>query len=302
MRSTRAALSVATMRPTRFLYRVAAAGSTAAVALVAPSTTLGADAVYGGATRSGHPIVLKSDSQSTTLRSLVLSWRAECDDGSWMPGGGALTPVEVEPGFEPSASELLTSVNGKGRFKGTQLASRDLGSVAAAITVEVQGKLKPNRASGSIDVEVQIIDKASGVAATSCNAKQSWSASHSAGTVYGGATSQGAPIVMRLNAARKRVNDVYVTWSAGCTEGGFIVPDRFGNFPVKPTGAFGDPFDFTVPIDGGGSRTFGYALAGKIGKTSAKGTLQVKVTDTDAAGTPGGVCDTGGLKWKVTST
>src|SRR5918994_5693874 len=160
MRPARSARSVATMRPGHLPHRFVAAGFTVAATLVAPTTALAADAVYGGSSRDTDAIVLKSDAKSTTLRSIVISWRATCDDGSWIPRGGTLTPAKPEPGFEPDPSELLVSQNAKGRFKGTQLSTRDFGDVAAGITVDIQGKLKPDRASGTVKVNVAIVDNA----------------------------------------------------------------------------------------------------------------------------------------------
>ncbi len=297
------ARSVAAMRLLHSSPRLAAAELTLAAVLGAPSTAFAADAVYGGGARSGQPIVLKSDAESTTLRSLTIGWIATCDDGSFVPGGGTLTPTKATPGFQPSSSELMVSRNAKGRFHGVQLANRDLGSSAAAITVNVVGKLEPGRASGTIKVEVAIIDKATNVAVTTCRVNDRFSVSREAGIVYGGTTSQGTPIVLRLHADRSRVSDVFVSWVAPCAPGGaFHVSDALVNFPVKSSGAFGNRFEAEFPADGGANRHYAYAFSGKLSKISAKGKLQVKVDETDAAGAATYSCDTGAMTWKVTSS
>ena len=299
----RRARSVATMRPAHLPHRFVAAGFTVAATLVAPTTALAADAVYGGSSRDKDAIVLKTDAQSTTLRSIVIGWRATCDDGSWIPGGGTLTPAVPEPGFEPDPSELLVSQNGKGRFKGTQLSTRDFGDVAAGISVEIQGKLKPDRATGTVKVKVAIIDKATGVAVTNCRVTQNWSASHAPGTVYGGTTSQGAPVVLRLVGSRKRVSDIFLSWSGPCTpSGSYWSREHLGNFNVKANGSFGNPFSDELPLEDGGKRAYDYTFTGKLSKAAGKGRLQFKISETDAAGVAGSSCDTGAVTWKVAST
>jgi hypothetical protein len=194
------------------------------------------------------------------------------------------------------------SRNANGRFRGTQVAVADLGAALAVIEVKVDGKLAQTRASGTLSAVVKISDKASGAAVTSCQTgSQRWSAARAPGIVYGGATSQGEPFVVRLDARRTRVNDVRTTWRAPCSPSGgfFRVPEHFVNFPLKRTGGFGNPMTGEFPIDAGGKRRYDYTFAGRVSRRSAKGTLRVKVAETDAAGAPVDSCDTGGLSWKA---
>jgi hypothetical protein len=275
----------------------AAAGATAAVLAASPSA-LAADAVYGGSSPGGDPIVVKADPKATELRSVAISWRAVCDDGSGFPGSTLLTPVKPVPGFSPGPDELIVSRNAKGRFQGVQLTGATNGADVAAVQVEVAGRLKGARASGTLSAIVKIRDEA-GASLGSCQASQRWTATRAAGLIYGGTTSQGQPFVARLDAKRKRVNDVLTTWVAPCREGYFRVPDHWGNFAVKRTGSFGNPFTDDVSLDGGAKRHFDYRFAGKLSRTSAKGTLQVKIADTDASGAATDSCDTGGVTWKA---
>jgi hypothetical protein len=149
---------------------------------------------------------------------------------------------------------------------------------------------------------VKIVDKATGADITSCQTGNLlWSASRAPGLIYGGTTSQGEPVVVRLNTRRKQVSDFLTTWNASCmpSQGFFRVPDRFTRFAVKSTGRFGNPFTDDVAMDAGGKVHFDYALAGRVTKTTAKGTLQVKVSETDANGAATDSCDTGGVTWKA---
>jgi hypothetical protein len=290
--------SVAAMRPS-LLRLTAAAGATAAV-LATSSSARAADAVYGGTAGSGDPIVVKADPKASELRSVIVSWRAACADGMGYPGSGELTPTEPTAGFAPGPLDLLISRNAKGRFKGTQHGSADLGDAVAAVVVDVEGKLKGTRASGTLSAVVKIADKATGADITSCQTgTRRWAASRAPGIVYGGVTSQNEPMVVRLNARRQRVNDVITTWVAPCTQGFFRVPEHFVNFAVKSTGRFGNPFSADFPMDAGGNRRYAYSITGRVTKAAAKGTLQVKVSETDANGATTDGCDTGGVTWKA---
>src|SRR4051812_47852637 len=114
MRAREGARSVAAMRPS-LLPGLAVA----ALAATAAAPAYAKEGVYGGTTNSGDAIVLKTDKNGTTLKSVVISWRATCADGTGFPDGGELAAAEAVPGFVPGASELLMSANAKGRFEGT---------------------------------------------------------------------------------------------------------------------------------------------------------------------------------------
>jgi hypothetical protein len=95
---------------------------------------------------------------------------------------------------------------------------------------------------------------------------------------------------------------VLTMWFAPCTPSGtFVAPDHLVRFPVKPTGAFGNPFEYDVTMTTGGKRHFAYAFSGRVTSRATTGRLQVKVSDTDAAGAAAGSCDSGPLTWKATT-
>jgi hypothetical protein len=278
-----------------------AAAGTAAAVLAVPHPARAADAVYGGSAHDGHAVVVKADAKATKLKSIAVSWSASCADGDDFPLAIELTAVKPAPGFAPSGDELLMSRNAKRRFKGTQLASFSTDTRNAAVQVTVDGKLAGRRAGGRLSALVKISDRATGAELTSCQATQRWDAMRRPGVVYGGTTSQGEPFVVRLNATRKRVNDVLTGWHADCSQGGFGGPDRIGNFAVKRSGAFGNPFSADTTMDAGEKLHFDYAFAGRLSAKQVRGTLQVKVAITDPAGTPVDSCDTGGLTFKATT-
>jgi hypothetical protein len=287
------------MRPSSLLHLTAAASTTAAVLAASPPARA-ADAVYGGTTRDNDPIVVKV-AKNGKLSALGVSWVAGCAGGTGFADSGQLTPATAAPGFQPTDHELLMERNAKGRFAGTRLSTRDMGAVSAGIVTTIDGKLTKKAAHGTLSAKVTIVDTASGNTVDTCTlGKRSWKAARAPGVIYGGSTSQGEPLVLRLNAARRKVDDLIFAWEASCTpDGAFRFNEDFYNWKVKSTGAFGGPVTADVAIDGGGQRHFDYSLGGRVGSSKAKGTIHAKFNDVDAAGTQGRMCDTGNVTWSA---
>jgi hypothetical protein len=281
------------------------AGGAAALAMTlgaAPAASA-ADAVFGGSTSASEAIVIKADKTAKKLRSAVIGWSAKCGDGMYFDLATELTPSSASPGFSPEPSDLLVSRNRKGSFAGTQLAGQDLGDATAAVKVTLTGRLRPKSASGTLSADVTIIENAGGNTQTTCRTgRLSWKATRAPGRVYGGRTSQEEPVVAKIDAKRKRVTDLLVSWHGDCVPSGFArFSDALRNFPAASTGRFGDRWNQTVNLSEGGKRTFDYSVAGKLGRRSARGTLRIAITDADAAGATTASCDTGGVTWKATT-
>lgn len=281
----------------------------AAVALI---TTLGtapgalaADAIYGGSTTGSEPIVVNADKAGKRLRTAVVAWRADCsDDGSYFSNGSTLTPTNSAPGFSPGPRDLSTSRNGKRRFAGRQQVAFDLGESVAAVAVTFDGRLGAKAASGTLSAKVTIVERASGNQVATCDTgRLRWKASRAPGRVFGGTTSQDQPVVARLDAKRKRVANLLVSWEpSSCQpEGGYHFWEHLSNFSLKPSGSFTDSWDSTEPMSDGGSARTTYALAGRVSRLTARGTMRFGVTWLDAAGATQRSCDSGGLRWKATT-
>jgi hypothetical protein len=286
------------MFPTRSLL----VGGAAVLVLAAAPPALAADAVFGGTTSVGEPIVLKSDAKLAALTSAVIGWHAKCDDGSGFPGATALTPTTATPGFNPQYHDLLMSRNAKGKFAGEQLYGAGGSSTVAAVVVDVAGRLTATKASGTLSAMVKLTDAATGNSAGACSTGTlRWKASRAPGSIFGGSTSQEYPLVLRVDAARKHVSDLITSWDTHtCTPAGsYSVPEHLGNFALKSTGAFAAAWSDASPMNGGGKEGVSYQLAGRVKRTAAKGTLHVAFTDTDAAGAQTLACDSGGIAWKA---
>jgi hypothetical protein len=192
--------------------------------------------------------------------------------------------------------------NAKGRFTGVEALGKQNDTMTAMASVTVTGRLGRTTASGTLSATVKITDNATGAAAGACQTGTlRWSAARAPGTVYGGSTTRGAPVVVHVLPKQRRVHDVLMDWDTqSCTDGSYSeYPDVFVGFPMSRTGAFGNPFSYTARYSDGTKRAFSYDLRGRVTKTSAHGTLHVTTADTDAAGAPGATCDSGTIAWQA---
>jgi hypothetical protein len=262
-----------------------------------------ADAVYGGSTNRYEPIVVNADKAGKKLRSAVIAWKADCGgDNGYFADGSAVTATKRSPGFSAGAGDLVMSRNGKRRFAGTQQLGFSSDTEAAAVMIKFQGKLGAKTASGTLSATVAIADLATRTQIATCQTgRMRWKATRSPGRVYGGKTSQNQPVVARLDAKRKRVTDLLVSWeSSGCQpEGRVHFGEGLSNFDLASTGRFGDTWDASEATSDGGKAQTSYALAGRVSRRSASGTLHFGVTWLDAAGATTQSCDSGNLTWKA---
>jgi hypothetical protein len=286
-----------------FITRVAGFAITAVV-VITPAPALAGDAVYGGSTSAGAAIVIHADKKAKKLRSAVVSWKAACDDGRRFPVAVELEAVKAEAGFVPGFRELGTARNGKGRFAGIQLGGLDLGDSFAALKASYSGNLSEKRASGKLDATITVVDRASQATVATCRTGSvRYSATRSPGRVFAGSTSQDHPIVVRLDAKRRKVANLLFGWeSSTCTpEDVYINADEgFSDFPLSG-GRFGDAFDMGYTPDEGGEGKVSFDITGRVARTRASGSLRVNLTETDPAGTVTTACDSGIVPWDAVS-
>ena len=281
----------------------AAAATTVALMLAAPSWAHARSAVFGGSTNAGEAIVLTTDARMTRLKSAVIAWDAECDDGRGFRASVQLTAVAASAGFDPGARELATSRNGKRRFAGTQVAGFDLGDQLAVVTVRLAGRFRAAKASGTLSADVSIVDNASRASGGCRTGTVRWAATRSPGRIYGGKTSQEEPLVLRVDAGHKNVSDVITGWDTpSCTSPDhyFTLGETFRSFPLSG-GHFGHDWGERYSREDGGTMDFVYALEGDVTRRSAHGSLHVTVTGTDAAGATDLTCDTDSVTWTAVS-
>jgi hypothetical protein len=280
------------------IFRSALAAAVAAGLALAPSA-LARGPVYGGSTRAAHAIVLRTDAKAKKLKSAVIAWSADCKDGNYWADGSDLTVVRADPGFSPDPDELAVTRNARGRFSGRQAFASSAGDLTGHVTVEVAGRVKGNAASGTLHASVSLVDDSGNVQNACDSGTIRWTAKRAPGRIYGGATSQDAPMVLRLNRAGRNVSDLMTGWGARCVpDGAMSIGDRLTDFPIK-NHRFGDAFSRDYSLDDGSKRTFAYKIAGKLARTKASGSLRVKVTQTDPTGAQTLSCDSGTVTWKA---
>jgi hypothetical protein len=257
-----------------------------------------AGAVYGGSTSAHEPIVLRADRTGQRLRSAVMSWEAQCNDGAIFPLAAELPAVAPSPGISGGGFELLMSRNAKGRFTGVQVVSFQLGSGTADVLVRFAGKLRARSASGTLSADASIRDDGGNEVDACDTGTIKWNASRSPGRLFAGKTSQDEPIVVRLDAARTRVRNVLVGWqTAACRPEGFArFGESFTDFPLRG-GRFGDAFEESLEEADGGKVRFTMDLAGRVLRRSASGRLQATITSTDPAGATRLSCDSSTVTW-----
>ena len=282
--------------------RVAATLALTTFPLAAASPAPAAGGVFGGATSGDEAIVVETDRTAKRLRGAVVAWVAPCEDGRRFSDASSLEPVAAEPGFTPGADDLVVTRNRRGRFSGTQTTVHRTDAVSIVAELELSGRLRTRRASGTLAATATVVDRASGDVVTTCGSgSQSWSASRSPGRIFGGRTAQDEPVVARLDRKRRRLTDLRVGWeTAGCQP-----PDRylrlgehFVDVAVRSR-RFGGSFDESYPIEGGGAIAFAYELSGSVARRTLRGRLRVSVNETDAAGATTVTCDSGQVRWKA---
>ena len=284
----------------RALARCAAAAPAAALLLLSTAQAGAADRVYGGSTRAQEPIVVQTSANGAKLKSMVIAWEARCGDGEYFVDTGRRPVERLTVGFDqPGPNSLVMSRNANGRFRGVQVAARDLGDgLVARFETTVTGTVGRSSAKGTLSAEVKIFSAADGSQRDTCRTGSlSWGASRRPGVIFGGATSQQEPVVVRLDAARRRVATFLFGWDSQRCEppGGFRIGDALTNFRISG-GRFGDSFEQRFPITGG-ERRFTYDVRGRVQRTRASGTFSVGLSETGPDGQA--TCQTGRVTWSA---
>jgi hypothetical protein len=258
---------------------------------------------YGGATSQDSPVVVQLSRDRKRVASTGVHWEAACASGMSVTYGGTLKPTGPAPAVIPPDTHFFTPkpVSKSGSFSGSSVGNLDFNTHQGNVTQEVRGKLGAKKGSGTWHAHVDVIEKATGNKVDDCDTGAlKWSAPGPQDLVYGGATSAGEPFVLIMRKDRKEVAELRIGWSAPCDPSGFFqIGDDLVRFPTSRTGAFGDVFTQTFPADGGGTNVFDYSIAGKVGKTKASGTFQVKLTRKDSAGTVTQTCDQGTVRFSA---
>lgn len=283
--------------PTRLVNRARPA---AAPAVARPLTT------YGGSSSQQAPFALIVSKDHKRLVSVLLHADAPCPDGSRVIESGA---ASIEPPGGPrGGGRNLFSGNrlprsGSFRVKGTALEAYG-GTLYGKLSETLAGKVKGNRAKGTFRMTVQVVDGATGAVQQTCETGAlGWRASAVPGKVYAGLTAGFRPVVVELSADRSVVSDLRIGWDAVCQpEGGLLIGDDVGGFPVDTSGHFGHAFGVgPFVLDGGDSVAAHYDVGGRLTSTRARGTFAATFTRTAPDGTVQSTCSRAAEAWTARS-
>jgi len=271
-----------------------------ASSLFAAPPALARGMVFGGSTSNEQAIVLRADAKAQKLKSAVIAWEATCQGDRGYADSADVTAVAADAGFQPGGDDLALSRNARGRFTGMQLRTESLGDLSAGILVQMSGRMRAKRASGTMSADVVVLDATGAVQDRCTTGPVRWSATSAPGRVFGGVTSQVEPVVVRLDRSGRRVDDFMLGWgSETCVPDGYInFGDSLTNFPLK-SGRFGDSFSEPYKLDDGSTRTFAYDIAGRVSRSEAHGSFHVTVKEVDPAGAESMSCDTGAISWRA---
>lgn len=275
-----------------------AATAAAALLLTAAPTPAGAQSapatVYGGSTSQGAAFVLRATTaRRRSLRDAVIWIDAQCADGTDLFYAAPLPLGNTRP-------------RAGRRFTVRRTATADYGTLSGAVTARLTGTAGATAARGTLDVTVALRDRASRRPTTTCRTRRlTWRATSAPRRVFGGATSDGRPVVVELRADRRRVRTLRIGWTASCQPPAeFGISDTLSNLSLSPAGRFGNVFSSRFPIPGiaGAQREFAYDLSGRVRAAQATGTLSVTVTDRDEAQTVRSTCRAQGVRFTAASS
>jgi hypothetical protein len=123
------------------------------------------------------------------------------------------------------------------------------------------------------------------------------------GTVFGGVTPQGFPVVIATNARAREVTTASIALRLNCTSGlSATIPDRYGRMPVSKKGKFHASFGpLTSTRPDGTSFDAAGSIRGAFNKARTKihGTWSVTEHDHDASGAVTDTCTSGTVRWRA---
>ena len=121
------------------------------------------------------------------------------------------------------------------------------------------------------------------------------------GTVYGGVTAQGFPVVIETSKNGRKVVVASIAIRVTCTSGGAVtLPDGYRRLAVNKQRKFSASFGPTTSRNDDGTTTdFEGSISGRFNKarTKASGKWTLKATDHDAAGAITDTCESGSITW-----
>jgi hypothetical protein len=234
--------------------------------------------VYAGQQVSERlQLVLDVSDDGTRLEGMSFFVDMTCRRSDPTVDMGRTTSVAALPA-QPAADDHLLAGGAvaDGRVTATLLTARARGSTLLdVVRGDLAGTVAETAARGTMVARRTVVEVATGRVVRSCAATIPWRTIRGPGTVFGGATSAGAPVVLRVTRNHRRVTQSLISWAAPC---------RRADLYREPTDEFLLPFSLSAGgrfaqryrYDAGASGDVIGRFAGRVGETTASGTFRVR--------------------------
>jgi hypothetical protein len=246
-----------------------------AVACMASAAPAAASRVYAGQPVSERmQIVLNVSDDGSRLESLSFFLDLPCSRTDRMLTMGTSTAVAELPA-QPDVGKLFLAGGAiaGGRLTATLLTARTRGVTLIDVARgELAGSITESEGRGTLTARRTVVDRNTGRVVRSCTRTMQWHTVRGAGTVFGGSTSSGAPVVLRVTPDHRRVTQTLISWAAPCRRLTFYIEPHdkwLLPFPLPPDGRFVKSYRY----DAGDGAVIG-RFAGRIRETTASGTFR----------------------------
>jgi hypothetical protein len=235
--------------------------------------------VYAGQQLSERlQLVLDVSDDGTRLEGMSFFLDMTCRRSDPTVDMGRTTSVAALPAQAPAGSHLLAGgAIAAGRVTATLLTARARGSTLMdVVRGDLAGSVSASAARGTLVARRTVVELATGRVLRSCTRAIPWRTIRGAGTVFGGATSAGAPVVLRVTPDHRQVTQALISWAAPC---------RRVALYREPTDEWLLPF--RLSRNGGFTQSYRYdagdrgqvigRFAGRVRQTTASGSFRSRV-------------------------
>jgi hypothetical protein len=242
-------------------------------ALAAPAS---ASRIYAGEPVSQRlQVVLDVSDDGTALQGLTFFLDLPCTRTARLLDMGTARPVAALPAQPTPGSHLLAggAVTG-GRVSATLLTSRARGDALMDVARgELTGTMTASEARGTLVARRTVVERSTGRVLGSCSKTLRWRAVRGPGTVFGGRTSAGAPVVLRVTRDHRRVTRSLISWAAPCRRASYYIEPHdkwLLPFAVSRGGRFDERYRYDA---GAGGAIIG-RFAGRVRENRASGVFE----------------------------
>jgi len=190
---------------------------------------------------------------------------------------GRTTTVAALPAQPSAGSHLLAGgAIAAGRLTATLLTARARGSsLMDVVRGELTGAVTPSAARGTLVARRTVLELGTGRVLRSCTRAIPWRTIRGRGTVFGGATSRGAPVVLRVTRDHRRVTQALISWAAPCRRLALYrepTDEWLLPFRLSATGGFAQSYRY----DAGNRGQVVGRFAGQVRETTASGSFRTR--------------------------